>query len=36
MPAVVGRLHITRIGACLGIIALALAEREELVAHIAF
>lgn len=35
MPAVIGCLHITRIGAGLGVIALALAEREELVAHIA-
>ncbi len=33
--AVVRRLHIARIGACLGVIALALAEGEVLVAHIA-
>lgn len=33
--AVISRLHITRIGACLWVIALALAEREVLVAHVA-
>ncbi len=33
--AIVRRLHITRIGACLRVIALALAEGEVLVAHVA-
>lgn len=34
MPAIVGCLDIACIGASLGIVALALAEREELIAYI--
>lgn len=35
MLAVVRRLHITRVGTCLGVIALALAEGKVLVTHVA-